>query len=149
MIDILSLGLGVQSTALYYKSAMGEIPRIDYAVFADTGREKSGTMRYLEFLLKWKDQNNGPEIIVKQDKNLFNDLINQRNSYGSYASIWKNFIYPFVGYAIPGKGKWYKLPDNLYHPNDRSSLITWYRLMGLPIPPKSSCVFCPYTDDAS
>lgn len=216
MKDVLSLGLGVQSTALYYKSAMGEIPRIDYAVFADTGREKSATMRYLEFLLKWKDQHNGPEIIVKQDKNLFSDLLNQRNSYGRrYASIpaftmsengrdgmlrrqctgeykiqvvdkairevyglkkherniptniwkgismeeanrmsipeaaWKNFIYPFTGYAIPGKGKWYKLQESLYHPNDRSSLITWYRTNGLPIPAKSSCVFCPYTDDAS
>lgn len=213
--DVLSLGMGVQSTALYIMSAMGELPRIDYAVFADTGKEKASTYRYLDFLLKWKEQHNGPEILVRTDKNLYEDLLAAVNSRGErFASIpafttsdnnsqgmllrqctgeykiavvdkvirevnglkprqrnietniwkgitleeadrmakpedkWKNYIYPFIGYAVPGRSKWIKLPDNECKPANRSELITWYRKNKLPIPKKSSCVFCPYTSDA-
>lgn len=213
MTNVLALGLGVQSTALYLMSALGELPRIDFAVFANPGREKKATMDYLEWLLKWAEQNNGPEIIVKSDKNLFVDLLNNTNSTdGRFASIpaftmgdskegilrrqctneykiaivdqairevyglkrrqrnietniwkgissdeairmsvpeaaWKNFIYPFVGYATPGKGKWMKLSGDLYKPMSRNDIKAWYKSKGLPIPPKSSCVFCPYHSD--
>lgn len=214
--DVLSLGMGVQSTAIYLMSALGELPRIDFAVFADTGREKAGTMRYLDWLLKWADQNNGPEIIVKREMNLYRDLLGGVNSTdGRFASIpaftlgdngqqgilrrqctneykievvdqairevynlkrrarnletniwkgissdeatristpevkWKNFIYPFVGYGIPGQGKWFKLPPESYRVMDRNTIKAWYRSKDLPIPPKSSCVFCPYTSDSN
>jgi hypothetical protein len=40
MTNVLSLGMGVQSTAIYLMSSLGELPRLDFAVFADTGREK-------------------------------------------------------------------------------------------------------------
>lgn len=211
---VLSLGMGVQSTALYLMSAMGELPRIDYAVFSDTGREMTVTMEYLEWLLKWKDQNDGPEIVVKQEKNLFTDLLSTTNSTGGrFASIpaftessngsegilrrqctneykiqvvdkairdiyglrrkqrnikttiwkgisadeadrmsipesaWKTFIYPLVGYGIPGVGKWFKLDEQLHRPMNRNDIKSWYRKNNLPIPPKSSCVFCPYHSD--
>lgn len=212
--SVLSLGMGVQSTALYLMSAMGELPRIDYAVFSDTGREMTGTMKYLEWLLKWRDQNNGPEIIVKREKNLFTDLLSVKNSTeGRLASIpaftasdngpegilrrqctneykiqivdkairdvyglkkhqrnikttiwkgisadeadrmsipesaWKTFIYPFVGYGIPGVGKWFKLNKDLQRTMNRNDIKSWYKKNGLPVPPKSSCVFCPYHSD--
>lgn len=214
MNDVLSLGMGVQSTALYFMSAMGELPRIDYAVFADPGREQTGTIEYLKFLMDWKDKNNGPEILVRSDLNLYKDLLSNRNSTnGRFASIpaftqsetgkegmlrrqctneykiavvdkairevnglkfrernietniwkgisieeatrmsipeskWKNFIYPFVGYGIPGRGKWYKLAPELAKPMNRGDLKTWYKNHDLPIPPKSACVFCPYQSD--
>lgn len=210
---VLSLGMGVQSTALYLMSALGELPRIDLAVFSDTGREMTGTMKYLEWLLKWADQNHGPQIIVKSEMNLYRDLLTNVNTLGArFASIpaftmtngkegmlmrqctgeykiwvvdraireyhglkkrqrnietnvwkgisieeatrisipeaaWKNFIYPFVGYGIPGKGKWYKLPVELTRPLNRNDIKAWYRSKGFAIPPKSSCVFCPYHSD--
>ena len=31
----------------------------------------------------------------------------------------------------------------------RNDIINWYIANGLPIPPKSSCVFCPYQSDAA
>ena len=34
--NILNLGAGVQSTALYLMSIDGEVPKFDYAIFADT-----------------------------------------------------------------------------------------------------------------
>ena len=50
MKKFISLGLGVQSTALYYMSSLGELPRVDAAIFADLGREKIETMKYMENL---------------------------------------------------------------------------------------------------
>lgn len=75
MLKIISLGLGVQSTTLYYMSSMGIFPRADYAVFADTGREKSSTMEYLKGLYLWADANGGIPILVTADKNLYADML--------------------------------------------------------------------------
>lgn len=72
---IISLGLGVQSSALYLMSSMGELPRADYAVFADTGGESRGTYDYLKWLLDWKEKNNGIPIAICKEKNLYKDLL--------------------------------------------------------------------------
>lgn len=80
--------MGVQSTSLYYMSSMGELPRCDYAIFADPGKEKAKTMQYLYQLKKWEKDNNGIPIIVVNDKNLYKDLMNQTNSTNNrFASI--------------------------------------------------------------
>jgi hypothetical protein len=87
-MKVLSLGLGVQSTALYYMSSLGELPRLDYAIFADLGKEKKKTYEYLEYLLAWERENNGIPIIVLKEKNLYQDLINGGNESGhGFASI--------------------------------------------------------------
>lgn len=50
-LRVLSLGAGVQSTTLALMAAHGEIgPMPDCAIFADTGDEKNGTYRYLNWL---------------------------------------------------------------------------------------------------
>lgn len=82
MIKVISLGLGVQSTALYFMSSLGKIDRADYAIFADTGGEKSETLEYLEYLRKWKEENDGIELIVRNEKNLERDLLLGENSTG-------------------------------------------------------------------
>jgi hypothetical protein len=50
MIRILSLGAGVQSSALLLMSIRGELPRIDHAIFADTGWEPASVYEHLEWL---------------------------------------------------------------------------------------------------
>lgn len=45
---ILSLGAGVQSTCLLLLSALGELPKLDYAVFSDTGWEPAKVYRHLD-----------------------------------------------------------------------------------------------------
>lgn len=45
---ILSLGAGVQSTTCLLLSALGELPKLDYAIFADTGWEPSAVYRHLD-----------------------------------------------------------------------------------------------------
>ena len=88
-MKIISLGVGIQSSALYYMSSLGEIERCDYAIFADTGGEKTETLEYYMFVLEeWMPLNNGIPLHKADYKNLQKDLLNQSNSSGNrFASI--------------------------------------------------------------
>jgi len=209
-MKIISLGVGVQSSALYYMSSMGEIERTDYAIFADTGGEKTKTLEYYDFLLNWSNQNNCIPLYKANYKNLLKDLLNQSNSSGNrfapipaftmndgekgmlrrqctneykieqvnkkyreilelpgkkrfpitkiYQGItldeahrmtipqekWKINVYPFCGYKIYPDGKSEKLDSKIMTRND---ILNWYKEKKLPIPEKSSCVFCPFQSD--
>lgn len=212
--NFISLGMGVQSTGLYFMSSMGELPRVEAAIFADLGREKRKTYKYLDFLLDWQQKNDGIPIIVLKKKNLYQDLLNQENSTGQRFSsipaytkgidgkvgmlrrqctleykilqvdamvrelievenlrgytvgiwkgisadewdrmnnpeqLWKTHIYPFTGYAVTRDAS-VRLGDSYSRVMTRSEIAAWYRCHGLPIPPKSSCVFCPYQSEYS
>ena len=52
-LTYLSLGAGVQSTALLILSAQGKCQRADVAIFADTGDEPSWVYRHVEWLKAW------------------------------------------------------------------------------------------------
>lgn len=54
-LTYLSLGAGVQSTALLAMSCRGDygVPKIDFAVFADTQSEIKDTYDHLDYLEKW------------------------------------------------------------------------------------------------
>lgn len=210
-MKIISLGLGVQSTAMYYMSCMGELSRCDYAIFVDTGKEKKKTIQYLKYLQQWQKLNNGIPIIVVRKKNLYKDLLNSENSRGQrFSSIpsftknedgstgmlrrqctseykieqvdatireilsipslrgykievwkgitldeldrvsipqeqWKIQVYPFCSLkSFHNTHEWMGLPKLT-----RNDVINWYNKKGFPIPPKSSCVFCPYQSDAA
>ena len=85
---VLSLGVGVQTVALYYLSSMGIIERCEHAIFSDTGGEKTKTLEYYELLLIWMNQNNGIPLHKASYKNLKKDLLNQTNSSNNrFASI--------------------------------------------------------------
>ena len=47
---VLSLGAGVQSTVMALLSKSGDLPPVDYAVFADTGAEPVGVYDHLKWL---------------------------------------------------------------------------------------------------
>lgn len=49
-VRILSLGAGVQSSYLALRAALGEMPAIDHAIFADTQAEPASVYRWLEWL---------------------------------------------------------------------------------------------------
>jgi hypothetical protein len=211
-LKIISLGMGVQSTCLYYMSSMGEMERADFAIFVDTGREKKKTLEYLDYLLQWQKDNNGIEILIIRKKDLFKDIMKLNDSAGHrWASIpaftknedgsigmlrrqctteykieqidreirilyglaprkrtpitmvykgisldeidrmsvpreaWKVSVFPFIGYRVSKKST-EKIEGKRM---TRQDIIAWYERNGLPIPPKSACVFCPYQSDAS
>ena len=87
-LKVISLGVGVQSTALYLMSSMGyKVPRADVAIFADTGGEYKETLQLLKWLLDWKDKNNGIPIYVNREKNLLKDLLKSAKDGTRCASI--------------------------------------------------------------
>lgn len=87
-LKVISLGLGVQSTAVYLMSSMGyKLPRADYAIFADPQAEHPKTYKILKWLLEWKEKNKGIEIIVNKDRNLYKDIINKIPKGERVASI--------------------------------------------------------------
>src|SRR6266540_5820245 len=49
-LRILSLGAGIQSSTLLLMSLAGELPRLDAAVFADTGWEPKAVYQHLDRL---------------------------------------------------------------------------------------------------
>ena len=81
-MKVISLGMGVQSTALYLMSCNGDLPRADYAIFADPGAEHKDTYNMLEWLLAWVEKNNGIPIIINKENNLLRDLMKKQNMYG-------------------------------------------------------------------
>lgn len=209
-LKVISLGVGVQSSALYYMSSLGEIERCDHAVFADTGGEKTRTLEYYQYLINWMIENNGITLHKASYKNLLTDLLTQVNSSGNrFASIpaftmndgqkgmlrrqctneykimqvnrrireiyekkgksrlpiteiyqgitvdeatrmnipqekWKINVYPFCGYKVYPDGNCVKINSKIMSRND---IFNWYKEKQLPIPEKSSCVFCPFQSD--
>ena len=206
-MKVISLGVGIQSTALYYMSSMGELSRADVAIFADTGAEKTATIEYYEYLLGWQKENNGIPIYRATYKDLMQDLKKQTNSSGNrFAPIpaysegggmlrrqctleykisqvdkkikeilglgktarfreceiwygitldeirrvatpiqkWKTNVYPLVGYQTTHMGSCEKISETVMR---RGDLLSWYDSHVLPIPVKSSCVFCPFQSD--
>lgn len=50
MIEVLNLGAGVQSSTVLLMSIRGELPRLDHAIFADTGWEPAAVYRQMDWL---------------------------------------------------------------------------------------------------
>ena len=191
-MKVISLGIGVQSTAMYIMSSMGEIERADCAIFADPGAEHPKTYEMLEWLVGWESTNKGIPIYVEK-KDLLSDVINAVNHYGQrWASIpaftefggmikrqctndykiqvVKKKVRELMGVKYRQRMKpcemWlgitldeasrmkesrmynitYKYPliDKRLK---RSDCINFFKKNDLPIPMKSSCIFCPYHSD--
>ena len=73
-LNVISTGWGMQSSALYFMSSIGVIPRADIAVFADTGAEHPKTLEYVEFAIDWAKRNDGIPIRVIRNRNILDDI---------------------------------------------------------------------------
>ncbi len=51
-LTVISLGVGVQSSTMLLMAAKGELPKVDCAIFADTGYEPKSVYNYLNLLKK-------------------------------------------------------------------------------------------------
>jgi len=78
-MKIISLGAGVQSTALLLMSDRGDIERADCAIFADTGAEPAEVYQWLDFI----ETKVSIPIYRVAKGNLYEDIINERR----FASI--------------------------------------------------------------
>ena len=84
----LSLGAGVQSSALYVLCTQGKAPRPDVAIFADVGDEPQFVHDQLARLKVWGEANGGPRIDVVSRGRLSQDIVDRHNGKRSrFAAI--------------------------------------------------------------
>jgi hypothetical protein len=74
-LRVLSLGAGVQSTTLLLASAVGLLPRLDFAIFADTGWEPRSVYEHLERLEREVAAPAGIPVLRVSNGNLRADTI--------------------------------------------------------------------------
>tara|TARA_Y100000401_G_scaffold78695_1_gene64243 strand:+ start:547 stop:1380 length:834 start_codon:yes stop_codon:yes gene_type:complete len=78
-IHILSLGAGVQSTALYLMDLDGDLDvKFDYAILADPGDEPKAVYEHLE----WLKTLGGAELLIRSNGCLGDDILKGQNSTG-------------------------------------------------------------------
>jgi hypothetical protein len=81
MNKVISLGMGVQSVAMYFMSSLEEMERADLAIFADPGLEDQRTYRYLNYLLDWQRQHNGIPVRVVRKRSLKYNLLSDNHRF--------------------------------------------------------------------
>jgi hypothetical protein len=81
-IRILSLGAGVQSTAVLLMMIHGEIPKADAVIFADTGWEPAAVYKHLAKLEILMAENNMPFYKVSAG-NIRQDFIESETRFAS------------------------------------------------------------------
>jgi 3'-phosphoadenosine 5'-phosphosulfate sulfotransferase (PAPS reductase)/FAD synthetase len=72
VLTVISLGVGVQSSTMALMSAKGVLPKVDCAIFADTGYEPKKVYEYLEWI---KTQLPFPVYTVMKG-NIKDDMLN-------------------------------------------------------------------------
>lgn len=81
-IRVLSLGAGVQSTALALMALDGHLPLVDCAIFADTGWEPAGVYRHLERLTVEMEKH-GVEVHIVSNGNIRADALAEGHQFAS------------------------------------------------------------------
>jgi hypothetical protein len=78
MLKILNLGAGVQSSAVFLMSCLGQLPKLDRAIFADTGWEPNEVYQHLGWLRILGEKYGIPVHTVKAG-----DLRSDASAFGS------------------------------------------------------------------
>jgi len=80
-LTALSLGAGVQSSTILLMACKGELPKPDFAIFADTGWESQATYKHLEWL-EQEAQKAGIPIIKVSSGNIKDDMLEGKRISG-------------------------------------------------------------------
>jgi len=166
---VLSLGAGVNSTALLVLKAQGKVD-FDLAIFADTGGEQPETYQYIEETIKpfCKKHNIDLRIVYRENSPLLYQDNMQKKIIPT--TVWRSCSDHFKkrvirSYLIQNYGGedivtligFCKGEENRAKNNDcgsisplinmgidREGCIKIIKEAGLPVPIKSGCFFCPY-----
>jgi len=84
LLKVQSNGMGQQSVAMYLMSCDGDLPKLDYSIFADPGKEKQATYNYLDYLKRLEKK---IPIIIENEKNLYKDLLKASKTGNRVASL--------------------------------------------------------------
>jgi hypothetical protein len=88
-MKILSLGAGVQSTALLLMSINGELPKLDAAIFSDTGWEPARVYEHLDRVTE-RAAGAGVPVYRVSKGNLRSDAIDPAHRYASIPYFVRN-----------------------------------------------------------
>lgn len=195
MKQILSLGMGVQSSVIALMSAHGELPKLDLAIFSDPGWEGSATMKWAAWLTGYCAENGIRVVTVKKDgpgiradalqakrfatmpfysmmdgkpgmvmrqctmeykiqpvqKEIRRFLgVEPRHKVREQVNLWMGISLDEVQRMKESRLAWithsWPLIDRRM---DRGDCLRWLDANGLPRPPKSACIGCPFKSDAS
>ncbi|WP_435057221.1 hypothetical protein [Streptomyces sp. bgisy060] len=89
-LRVLSLGAGVQSTALLLLSAEGRLPRLDAAVFSDTGWEPKAVYEHLDRLEQEVARPAGIPVIRTGGGNIRSDALDPGHRFASMPLFVRN-----------------------------------------------------------
>lgn len=89
-LRILSLGAGVQSTTVALLSAAGDLPKLDAAIFADTGWEPAAVATHLNRLEREVLQPAGIPLYRVSVGNIRDDALNPEHRFASMPLFIKN-----------------------------------------------------------
>ncbi|MFG2412335.1 adenine nucleotide alpha hydrolase family protein [Streptomyces goshikiensis] len=89
-IRVLSLGAGVQSTTVALLSAAGDLPKLDAAIFADTGWEPAAVTTHLDRLEREVLQPSGIPLYRVSVGNIRDDALNPEHRFASMPLFIKN-----------------------------------------------------------
>lgn len=81
-LDLLNLGAGVQSSVMLLMSCRGELPKLDGAIFADTGWEPSAVYTHLNWLRKQASKAGIPVYVVSNG-NIRSDALDEERRWAS------------------------------------------------------------------
>lgn len=171
-MQILTFGGGVNSVALAIEMVKRKMP-LDYILFSDTLAEKPETYAYLDFFSNWLVSKGYPSVIrlkPYKEEGLYGECIRLKRlpsivyGFKSCSEKWKlrpfnkfckeNNLFPAIVYKGIDAGEEHRVSDysdknvSIFFPLvdwdfDRSDCIKIIIDEGLPLPPKSSCFFCP------
>ena len=189
-IRYLSFGWGVQSWTIAAMMALGELPRVDYLIHADTRHERQATYDFRAQWEPWLVANGLTAVTVQGSRtevvhevssaSVMIPAFTVDNKTGSHGQVrrqcthdWKiapirHFIRAQMEHrripVAPGVAEaWLGISwdecsrvrdsDVIYTTNyfplverriTRAGCVAWLESHGLPVPPKSSCTFCPF-----
>lgn len=169
MKRIFSFGAGVQTTALVILIKQGKVPKVDAAVFADTGCEKPETYWYMDAYMQplFKEIGLPLDIVVSDsaDKTLYDYCWRIKEIPSPIGHRWCTDRYKIrpiqkkygstkvtsyaIGFSLDEANRVDKKRPNKVYPliemgltaDDCRHLI---KSEGYPLPLKSSCYFCPF-----
>ncbi|GAA3299207.1 hypothetical protein [Streptomyces cinereospinus] len=82
-LRVLSLGAGVQSSSLLILAAEGRLPKLDFAVFADTGWEPRAVYDHLDRIEREIARPAGIPILRVSSGNIRNDALDPNHRFAS------------------------------------------------------------------
>lgn len=179
-LRVISLGAGVQSSCMALMSSRGELPPVDFALFADTQWESKETYRWLDEMeslltfpvhrvthgnirskrgagrMPWYISNDGQRGILSRActsrfkldpmAKFLKSQIDWKN--GAKVEKWIGITTDEAHRMKDSREKWEVLHYPLIEKRmRRGDCIEWMRSNGLPDPPKSACIGCPFKRD--